>query len=64
MKRLKRPPPLQLSLGLETNVIVKPSAPASTELLQALADLLLEAIDPAAPGLDGKEVADEHQNHA
>jgi hypothetical protein len=64
MARSYQPPPLQLCLALETNPLARPSAPATTELLQALADLLLEAIDAAGPDLNGKEAADEPQDNA
>ena len=53
-------PRSQLQLSLEPPV---PAAPRSAALVRALADLLLEALDPETAVANRKEVADELEDH-
>ena len=53
-------PRTQLQLSLEPPV---PAAPRSTALMRALADLLLEALDPQTVEANRKEVVDELEDH-
>ena len=50
----------QLQLSLEPPV---PAAPRSAALMWALADLLLEALDPERVQANGKEAVDELEDH-
>ena len=53
-------PRTQLQLSLEPPV---PAAPRSAALMRALADLLLEALDPETVQANGKEAVDELEDH-
>ena len=53
-------PRTQLQLSLEPPV---PAAPRSAALMRALADLLLEALDPETVEANRKEAADELEDH-
>ena len=53
-------PRSQLQLSLEPPV---PAAPRSAALVRALADLLLEALDPETAVANRKEAADELEDH-
>ena len=53
-------PRIQLQLSLEPPV---PAAPRSAALMRALADLLLEALDPETVQANGKEAVDELEDH-
>ena len=53
-------PRSQLQLSLEPPV---PAAPRSAALMRALADLLLEALDPETVQANGKEAVDELEDH-
>ena len=53
-------PRTQLRLSLEPPV---PAAPRSAALMRALADLLLEALDPETVQANGKEAVDELEDH-
>ena len=55
-------PPTQLTLDLVDGQRFRPVAHPPEELLQALAELLLGALDTATP--HAKEVSDEPQDHA
>ena len=53
-------PRRQLQLSLEPPA---PPAPRSTALVRALADLLLEALDPESATTDAMERIDELEDH-
>ena len=53
-------PRTQLQLSLEPPV---PAAPRSAALMRALADLLLEALDPQTVETNRKEAIDELEDH-
>ena len=53
-------PRTQLQLSLEPPV---PAAPRSAALMRALADLLLEALDPQTIETNRKEAVDELEDH-
>ena len=53
-------PRTQLRLGLESPV---PAAPRSAALVRALADLLLEALDPDTVAANPREAVDELEDH-
>ena len=53
-------PRTQLRLNLQPPV---PAAPRSAALMRALADLLLEALDPETVQANGKEAVDELEDH-
>ena len=53
-------PRTQLQLSLEPPV---PAAPRSAALMRALADLLLEALDPQTVETNRKEAVDELEDH-
>jgi hypothetical protein len=55
------PPPAQLRLSFESDVN-RPKALPTKDLLQALADLLLEAMGGAAGGTSSKEAGDEPED--
>ena len=56
-------PRIQLQLSLEPPVPPVPAAPRSAALMRALADLLLEALDPETVQANGKEAVDELEDH-
>lgn len=60
MKPWTSRPRTQFRLSLEPPV---PAAPRSAALLRALADLLLEALDPQAVEANRKEAVDELEDH-
>ena len=60
MKSPTSRPRTQLQLSLEPPV---PAAPRSAALMRALADLLLEALDPETLEANRKEAADELEDH-
>ena len=60
MKSPTSRPRTQLQLSLELPV---PAAPRSAALMRALADLLLEALDPETLEANRKEAADELEDH-
>ena len=53
-------PRTQLRLSLESPV---PAAPRSAALVRALADLLLEALDPDTVAANPREAVDELEDH-
>lgn len=53
-------PRTQLQLSLEPPV---PAAPRSAALVRALADLLLEALDPDTVAANPREAVDELEDH-
>ena len=53
-------PRTQLQLSLEPPV---PAAPRSAALMRALADLLLEALDPDTVEANRREAVDELEDH-
>ena len=60
MKSSTSRPRIQLRLSLEPPV---PAAPRSAALIRALADLLLEALDPETSMTKPREASDELQDH-
>ena len=60
MKSPTSRPRTQLQLSLEPPV---PAAPRSTALVRALADLLLEALDPDTVAANPREAVDELEDH-
>ena len=60
MKPLTSRPRTQLQLSLEPPL---PAAPRSAALMRALADLLLEALDPEPIEANRKEAVDELEDH-
>ena len=60
MKPWTSRPRTQFRLSLEPPV---PAAPRSAALMRALADLLLEALDPQAIKANRKEAVDELEDH-
>jgi len=64
MKQQTVPRPVQLTLSLDSKTTRVPVAPGSKELLQALADLLLEALGGQVVQARGRESGDEPENHA
>ena len=64
MRQQTVPPPVQLTLSLDSKKTQVPAAPESKELLQALADLLLEALGGQVDQTGGRESGDEPKNHA
>jgi len=64
MRQQTVPPPVQLTLSLDSKATRVPAAPESMELLQALADLLLEALGGQVDQTRGRENGDEPKNHA
>ena len=62
---MPRPRPMQLMLALEGQSPPCPVAQNPADLVQVLADLLLEALGTrAASTLSGQEASDEPQDHA
>ena len=59
MRRLPAPPRMQLALDLEPGTAEPPIAPESEALLEALADLLLEALSREGTERGGQEGGDE-----
>jgi hypothetical protein len=64
MRRTPARPRTQLVLDLEPGPAEAPIAPGSKALLEALADLLLEALGREETEVDGQEGGDESQDHA
>jgi hypothetical protein len=63
---MRRPPVrsrMQLALNLERRTAEPPIAPGSTALLEALADLLLEALGGEKAQVSGQEGADDAEDH-
>ena len=56
------PPPAQLRLNFESDVNRPPKALPTKDLLQALADLLLEAMGGATGGTSRREAGDEPED--
>ena len=55
---------MQLMLDLEPGTAEVPIAPGSKALLEALADLLLEALGREETEVGGQEGGDDFQDHA
>jgi hypothetical protein len=55
---------MQLMLDLEPGAAEVPIAPGSKALLEALADLLLEALGREETEVGGQEGGDDSQDHA
>jgi hypothetical protein len=55
---------MQLMLDLEPGTAEAPIAPGSKALLEALADLLLEALGREETEVGGQEGGDDSQDHA
>ena len=66
MSQLMKMSRMQLQLSLEpVSVQPHPLEHVRSEAIEALADLLLEAMGPEEDGsVKGEEVSDERQNHA
>jgi hypothetical protein len=62
----QRPSPqaAQLHLSFESEVNRPPKAPPTKDLLQVLADLLLEAMDETASSARSREAGDEPEDRA
>ena len=56
------PPPAQLRLSFESDVNRPPKALPTKDLLQALADLLLEAMGGVTGGTSSREAGDEPED--
>ncbi len=63
MRRPPVRPRTQLVLNLERGTAEPPIAPGSTALLDALADLLLEALGREKAEVSGQEGADDAEDH-
>lgn len=64
MRRAPARPRMQLMLDLEAGTAEAPIAPGSKALLEALADLLLEALGREETEVGGQEGGDDSQDHA
>ena len=65
MNQLMKRGRAQLQLALKpVMVLPHPIEHIHSQVIEALADLLLEAMGPEDGSVEGKEVSDEHENHA
>lgn len=64
MRRAPARPRMQLMLDLEPGTAEVPIVPGSKALLEALADLLLEALGREETEVGGQEGGDDSQDHA
>ncbi|HEY6852144.1 MAG TPA: hypothetical protein VI320_38790 [Terracidiphilus sp.] len=66
MSQLTKRERTQLQLPIEpAKVLAHPVEQVRSEVIEVLADLLLEAMGPEEDGsVEGKEVSDERKNHA
>ena len=64
MSQPTKPPRRQLALNLGPEIAAPARVPASPVLLQALADLLLEALDCEGMAMSGREDSNEGEDYA